>query len=67
MLHQKCRVFIMWYLFGKLAEGVTIDEFLVNFPTVGREQLIQPLRLASLLAEAKFHENSVARSSHPGR
>ena len=58
---------MMWYLFGELAEGVTIDEFLAEFPTAGREQLIQPLRLASLLAEAKSHESPMARSSHPGR
>ena len=50
----------MWYLFGELAEGVTIDEFLANFPKAGREQVIQPLKLASLLTEAIAHENPMA-------
>ena len=50
----------MWYLFGKLAEGVTIDEFLADFPTAGREQVIQTLRLASLLTEEIAYENSMA-------
>ena len=67
MLHRKCRVFMMWYLFGKLAEGVTIDEFIADFSTAGREQAIQPLKSASLLTEAIAHESPMARSSQSGR
>ena len=28
-------------LFGQLAEGVTVDEYLEDFPTAGREQIVR--------------------------
>lgn len=50
----------VWYLFSQLAEGVTIDEFLEDFPTAGREQVVKALEMAGLLMEAIANENSVA-------
>jgi uncharacterized protein (DUF433 family) len=41
-----------------LATGETIDEFLEDFPTVKREQVIQFLELAGELVTAEAHENS---------
>ena len=46
-------------LFGQLAEGVTVDEYLSGFPTAGREQVIKTLELASLLMEAVAYENGL--------
>ena len=46
-------------LFGQIAEGGTVDDYLENFPSAGREQVIQVLEMASMLMEAMAYENSV--------
>ena len=46
-------------LFGQLAEGVTVEEYLLDFPSAGREQVIQVLEMASMLMEAMAYENSI--------
>ena len=45
-------------LFGQIAEGGTVDDYLENFPSAGREQVIQVLEMASMLMEAMAYENS---------
>ncbi len=40
-------------LFAHLEQGVSIDEFLEDFPTVTREQVIQVLEIAEKLTTSK--------------
>ena len=44
-------------LFEQLADGVT-EEYLLDFPTAGREQVIKTIELATMLMEVVAYENS---------
>ena len=46
-------------LFGQLAEGVTLEEYLLDFPTAGREQVIKTIEMAGMLMEVMAYENSI--------
>ena len=46
-------------MFDHVASGVTLDEYLEDFPSAGREQVIRALQLAGLLMEALTYESTV--------
>ena len=49
----------MRYLFGHLADGVTVDEYLLSFPSVEREQVVTAIELAGFMLEAMAYENAL--------
>ena len=58
----------MHYLFGHLADGVTLDQFLLDYPYPEREQAVRAIRLGGLLLEAMAYECALAEtgdSPHP--
>ena len=58
----------MHYLFGHLADGVNLDEFLLDYPYPEREQAVRAIQLGALLLEAMAYECALAEagdSPHP--
>ena len=58
----------MHYLFGHLADGVNLDEFLLDYPYPEREQAVRAIQLGGLLLEAMAYECALAEagdSPHP--
>ena len=58
----------MHYLFGHLADGVSLDQFLLDYPYPEREQSVRAIRLGGLLLEAMAYECALAEtgdSPHP--
>ena len=58
----------MRFLFGHLAGGVNLDEFLLDYPYPEREQAVRAIQLAGLLLEAMAYECALAEvgdSPHP--
>ena len=58
----------MHYLFGHLADGVNLDEFLLDYPFPEREQAVRAIQLGGLLLEAMAYECALAEtgdSPHP--
>ena len=63
------------FLFGHLADGVTVDEYLLSYPSPEREQVVRAVQLAGILLEAMAYENALLESDdsslpdgyrHPG-
>ncbi len=50
----------MHYLFGHLADGVNLDQFLLDYPYPEREQAVGAIRLGGLLLEAMAYECALA-------
>ena len=46
-------------LFAHLAEGVTVEDYLLGFPSAGREQVVKTIELASMLMEVVAYDNSI--------
>ena len=46
-------------LFEYLAHGESIEDYLENYPTAGRDQVVRAVELASILLEATAYENAV--------
>ena len=60
----------MHYLFGHLADGVNLDEFLLDYPFPEREQAVRAIQLGGLLLEAMAYDCALAEtgdSPHPPR
>ncbi|MDE2715782.1 MAG: ankyrin repeat domain-containing protein [Chloroflexota bacterium] len=58
----------MHYLFGHLADGMNLDQFLLDYPYPEREQAVRAIRLGGLLLEAMSYECALAEtgdSPHP--
>ena len=56
------------YLFGHLADGVNVDQFLLDYPYPEREQAVKAIQLGGLLLEALAYECALAEagdSPHP--
>ena len=45
------------FLFVHLADGVTVDEYLLDYPSSGREQAVRALQLAGILLEAMTYDD----------
>ena len=63
------------FLFVYLADGVTVDEYLLSYPSPGRERAVRALQLAGILLEAMAYESALTGSDdsslpdgyvHPG-
>ena len=63
------------FLFVYLADGVTVDEYLLSYPSPGRERTVRALQLAGILLEAMAYESALTGSDdsslpdgyvHPG-
>ena len=50
------------FLFGHLADGATVDEYLLDYPSPEREQAVRAVRLAGILLEAMAYENALLES-----
>ena len=56
------------FLFGYLADGGNLDEFLLDYPTPEREQAVRAIQLGGLLLEAMAYECALTEtgdSPHP--
>ena len=50
------------FLFGHLADGVTVDEYLLDYPTAERDQAVRAIELAGLLLEAMAYESALTEA-----
>ena len=58
----------MHFLFGHLADGVNVDEFLLHYPSPEREQAVRAIQISGLLLEAMAYECALTEtgdSPHP--
>ena len=58
----------MHYLFGHLADGMNLDQFLLEYPYPEREQAVRAIHLGGLLLETMVYESALAEagdSPHP--
>ena len=56
------------FLFGHLADGENLDQFLLDYPSAEREQAVRAIQLGGLLLEAMAYECALAEtgdSPHP--
>ena len=49
-------------LFGHLADGVSVDEYLLDYPSPEREQPVRAIELAGILLEAMAYESALPES-----
>ena|SRR6185436_17839037 len=52
-------------LLGNLEAGVSIDEFLENFPTVSRDQVLEIFKFIQSAKGAEYESQGQARSASP--
>ena len=58
----------MHFLFRYLADGVNVDEYLLDYPSPEREQAVRAIQLGGLLLEAMVYECALTEtgdSLHP--